>query len=51
MLSDHRLAFAKQVPNMNAFFSGELGFDVLESLRENLQTKEDIERLNEMLST
>jgi hypothetical protein len=51
MLSDHRLAFSKQVGNMNAFFAGELGFDVLDGLRERLQTEEDTERLQELLST
>jgi len=49
MISDHRLTFSKQITNINAFFTGELGFDVIEAMRKNLQEKEDLDRLSEIL--
>ena len=49
MISDHRLSKSKQLPSLDLFLQGSLGFDVLDMFKEKLQKTEDIECLKELV--
>ena len=49
-ISDHRINESKQVTNLSDFLAGQLGFQVIDSMREKLQETHEIQSLTDFLS-
>ena len=50
MVTDHRINQSETFPNINQWFSGQYGYQVLDSFRESLEVVDKEDRFSKMIS-
>ena len=50
MVTDHRVNQSETFPNINQWFSGQYGYQVLDSFRESLEVVDKEDRFSKMIS-